>query len=70
MVLYETISNNFNYNFGKKNIDKQFQTSFNIYYSILYKYQLPNQNNCQIDEQIKTIQVFSGQSKTISIQFF
>ena len=54
----------------KKNLDRQFQTSCKISGSILYKQQLTYQNNYQIDGQLQTIQVFSEQSKTISVQFF
>jgi len=68
--LYKTISNNYNYNSEKINFGQAISNKLQNFWFNFVQIAVDFQNNYQIDGQLQTIQVFSEQSKTISIQFF
>ncbi len=68
--MYETILNNYNYNFEKITFGQATSNKLQNFWFNFVQIAVDFQNNYQIDGQLQTIQVFSEQSKTISIQIF
>ena len=68
--MYETISNNYNYNSEKKNFGQAISNKLQNFWFNFVQIEVDLSNNYQIDGQLQTIQVFSEQRKTISLQFF